>query len=57
MTIYKTTDLGRLDRTEINSKSEEWKQAVAREKTESELKIIQGKRKVKWDKKREGQNI
>ena len=57
MTIYKITDFGRLDRTEINSKSEEWKQAVAREKTESELKIIQGKRKVKWDKKREGQNI
>ena len=56
MTIYKITDFGRLDRTEINSKSEEWKQAVAREKTKFKMKIIRGKKKVKWGKRREGQN-
>ena len=57
MTIYKITDFGRLDRTEINSKSEEWKQAVAREKTKFKMKIIRGKEKVKWGKRREEQNI
>ena len=40
-----------------NSKSAEWKQIVAREKTKFEMKIIQRKRKVKWDKRREGQNM
>ena len=40
-----------------NSKSAEWKQVVAWEKTEFEMKIIQGKKKVKWAKKREGQNM
>ena len=40
-----------------NSKSVEWKQVVAREKTKIEMKILHGKRKVKWAKRREGQNL
>ena len=40
-----------------NSKSVEWKQVVAREKTKFEMKILWGKRKVKWAKRREGQNM
>ena len=39
-----------------NSKSEEWKQVVAREKTKFKIKIIRGK-KVKWSKRKEGQNM
>ena len=35
----------------------EWKQVVAREKTKFEMRILQGKRKVRWAKRREGQNI
>ena len=38
------------------SKSVEWKQVVAREKTNFEMRILQGKRKVTWAKRREGQN-
>ena len=38
-----------------NSKSVEWKQVVARQKTKFEVKIIQGKWKVKWAKRRKGQ--
>ena len=30
-----------------------WKQLVAREKTKFEMKIMQGKRKVKWATRRE----
>ena len=41
----------------INSKSVEWKQVVAREKTKFEMKILWGKRKVKWAKRKEGQNM
>ena len=40
-----------------NSKSEEWKQEVAREKTKFKTKIVRGKKKVKWDKRREKQNM
>ena len=40
-----------------NSKSVGWKQVVAREKTKFEKKILQGKREVKWAKRREGQNM
>ena len=39
-----------------NSKNVEWKQVVAREKTKLEMKIMGGKRKVKWAKRREGQH-
>ena len=38
-----------------NSKSVKWKQVVAREKTKFKTKIIWGKKKVKWGKRREGQ--
>ena len=37
--------------------SVEWKQVVAREKTKFEKIILQGKREVKWAKRREGQNM
>ena len=40
-----------------NSKSVEWKEVVGRQKTKFEMKIMQGKRKVKWAKRREGQNL
>ena len=40
-----------------NIKSDEWKQIVAREKTKFKMKIIRGKKKVKWDKRREKQNM
>ena len=40
-----------------NSKSVEWKQVVAREKIKFEMKITWGKRKVKWAKRKEGQNM
>ena len=40
-----------------SSKSVKWEQVVAKEKTKFEMKILQGKRKVKWAKRREGQNI
>ena len=40
-----------------NSKSTEQKQVVSREKTKFEMKIMPGKRKVKWAKRREGQNL
>ena len=40
-----------------NGKSMEWKQVVAREKTKLEMKILQGKKKVKRAKRREGQNM
>ena len=40
-----------------NSKSVEWKQRVAREKTKFKMKIMRGKRKVKWAKRREGHNM
>ena len=39
-----------------NSKSVEWEQVVATEKTKFEVRILQGKRKVRWTKRREGQN-
>ena len=39
---------------ERNSKSTEWKQLVGREK-KIRMKIIRGKEKVKWVKRREGQ--
>ena len=37
-----------------NSKSVEWKQVVAGEKTKFEMKIMQGEMKVKWAKQRKG---
>ena len=37
-----------------NSKSEEWKQVVPREKTQFKTRIIRGKKKVKWGKRRKG---
>ena len=40
-----------------NSKSVEWKQVVAREKTKFEMRILQGKKKVRWAKRREAQNM
>ena len=40
-----------------NSKSVEWKQVVAREKPKFEMRILQGKRKVRWAKRRKEQNI
>ena len=40
-----------------NSKSAEWKQVVAREKTKFEMKIIRAKKKVKCGKGAEEQNI
>ena len=40
-----------------NSKSTEWEQVVAIEKTEFEMKIVQGKRKVSWAKRRKRQNM
>ena len=33
-----------------NSKSVEWEHFVAREKTKLEMRILQGKRKVRWAK-------
>ena len=41
-----------------NNKNMKWKEVVAREKTKFEVKIVWGKRKVKWGtKRREGQNM
>ena len=40
-----------------NSKSVEWEQVVATEKTKFEMRIFQGKRKVRWAKRREGQSM
>ena len=40
-----------------NSKSMEWKQVVATEKTKFEMRILQGKRKVRWARRRERQNM
>ena len=40
-----------------NSKSMGWKQVVPREKTKFEMRILQGKRKVRWAKGKERQNI
>ena len=40
-----------------NNKSMGKKQVVARQKTKLEMKIMQGKRKVKWGKRMEGQNL
>ena len=40
-----------------NGKSMEWKQVVAREKTKFEVRILQGKRNVRWAKRREGQSM
>ena len=40
-----------------SSKSVEWQQVVAREKTKFKTKIVRGKNKVKWGKKREEQNM
>ena len=37
--------------------SVEWKQVVAREKTKFEVRILQGKKKVKGAKRRGGQNM
>ena len=37
-----------------NSKSVEWKQVVAREKTKFEMRILQKKRKVRWAKRVRG---
>ena len=34
-----------------------WKQVIAREKTKFEMRILKGKRKVRWAKRREGQNM
>ena len=39
------------------SKTGKWKQVVVREKTKFEMKILWGKRKVRWAKRREGQNM
>ena len=38
-----------------NSKTEEWKQVVGRDKAKFVIKIMRRKRKVKWAKRREGQ--
>ena len=35
----------------------EWKQVVAREETKFKMKIIRGKKKIKWSKRREEQNM
>ena len=35
----------------------EWKQVLAREKIKFQMKIGRGKRKVKWSKRREVQNM
>ena len=42
-----------------NSKSAEWNVVVvvAREKTKFKMKIMRGKKKVKWGKRREEQNM
>ena len=40
-----------------NSKNLQWKQVVAGEKIKFEMNIMRGKRKVKWGKRREGQNM
>ena len=40
-----------------NSNSVEWKQVVVREKAKFEMKILWGKKKVKWAKRRDGQNM
>ena len=40
-----------------NSKSSAWKWVVARVKTKFKMKIMRGKRKVKWNKRREGQSM
>ena len=55
MTLDKRIYFECLDRGEIMSV--EWKQVITREKTEFEMRILQGKRKVRWDKRREGQNM
>ena len=40
-----------------NSKSAEWNVVVAREKTKFKMKIMRGKKKLKWGKRREEQNM
>ena len=40
-----------------NSKNAEQKQVVAREKIEFKTKIISGRKKVKWSRRREEQNM
>ena len=40
-----------------NCKSAGWRQDVAREKTKFEMRIMRGKKKVKWGQRREGQNM
>ena len=54
--MIKKIGFERLDGGDI-VKSEEWKQFVAGEKTKFKMKIIRGKKKVKWGKRREGQNM
>ena len=49
--------IGFVSRWGRNSKSVEWKQVVVREKTKFEVRILEGNRKVRWAKRREGQNM
>ena len=51
--MIKKIGFERLDGGDI-VKSEEWKQFVAGEKTKFKMKIIRGKKKVKWGKRRDG---
>ena len=52
MTIDKKIGFERLDGEEI-VRVQEWKQISVGKKTKFKMKIIRGKKKVKWGKKRE----
>ena len=40
-----------------NSRSAKWKQVLARKKIQFKMKIRRGKKKVKWSKRKEEQNM